>query len=38
MRNDDILYIWIKRTFTDNKRSSDDTGAVIVLIHNDTDL
>lgn len=38
MRNDDVLYIWVKRIFTNNKKKSDDTGAVIVLIHKDIDL
>jgi len=33
LNNNDILYIWIKRTLKNSKKASSDTGAIIALVY-----
>ena len=35
MNNEDHIYIWIKRTMLTNKKSTSDTGAIIMLLFRD---
>ncbi len=38
MRDNDAIYIWIKRILQDKKKSKADTGAVIITLFDDIDL